>query len=203
MRLSHVLAAALLLAPSIVLAGDHGIRVSVVNLPTSTDYDYEAADGSRYKGTVDADSGQRLAIMYTWLARPQSAVSFTFGAGLDLGSIKYKGADETQTGLRGEAGASFRVTDALRIDTLASLALGTSTIESNSDSSVSIDGTYAEFGVLVRPVYRFGSGLNLSAELGYMANAAYFEYDQSIGGGNETDTLSGVTVGLGLGYEFR
>lgn len=196
------LGALLVLAlPLAAVAGEHGVRLSYVTLPTDIDLEVRADTGETMQAEAEAHHGQRLGLMYTWLAHPEQPVSLTLGIGLDMATVRLDVADEKLTGLRGEAGASFRVTPALRVDTTVVLAGGSARIVYDPDpvSTPDDEGHYLEYGLVVRPTYRFDCGFSLGLEAGYATTVSTYDIE----GGTGELTRTGFNGGLTAGYSFR
>lgn len=180
--------------PLSATAGDHGLRVSVAATPTNLSH-----SGSSVTGTGDADSARRVSLMYTFLARPARPASFFLSTGVDFSTTEYALGTEEQRGARFEAGASFRLTDQARMELTAGIGAGSTTMKSDADSS-SEDGTYLDFGIMLRPVYQFESGVSVAGEVGYTRNVSVYDY----GLGDDGDWVRrGITAGVAVGYTFR
>lgn len=176
-------------------AGIHSIRAGVATLPTS--FDSEVDDGYGYNDEYSGsdDSASRTTIMYQYLANNTRTAAFVINAGLDFVTFKYSGGKEDQVGIRVEPGVAFNINQNFRIETVGSVAFGTADDNGNADT-----GGWAEFGVLVRPVYAFGSGVTLTGQLGLISHATVYEYEENT---TVTITRKGVTAGVGIGFQFR
>ena len=189
---------ALLLAAGIPVAhaGIHSINVSLNTLPTSYDSEVETSGGYVTEYSGDYDSARRVSIMYQYLANDTKTAAFVIGAGVDFINNDYDGGSESQVGVRAEPGVAFNFSNNFRLETVGSIAVGTSDYDSNEGDA----GGWAEFGVLVRPVYVFDSGIKLQGQLGLLARATVYEYDDDT---TETITSKGLSAGINLGFQFR
>lgn len=176
-------------------AGIHSIRVGVAMLPTSYDVEYEDGYGYSHEFSGSDDSATRTTIMYQYLTNNTRTAAFVINAGLDLASFDYGSGKEDQVGLRIEPGVAFNINQNFRIETVGSFAFGTS-----DDNGGNEEGGWAELGVLVRPAYAFDSGITLTGQLGVLAHATVYDYEDS---STTTISRSGVTAGVGIGFQFR
>lgn len=174
---------------------ENGIWIALQSLPLAFEIDNDRGPDI----DDDFDSAGRLVVGYR--GRTPGRTAFTIAGGLAFSGEDFDDIEIGGFGVVAEPGVSWRFHERFDLDLLGRVGLGVATIEDTA-SGIDEDGGYLEFGVLVRPRYRFHSGVDLFADLGLLGRGQAFTIDD---GGDEYDlTVSsgGVTLGFGVGYRF-
>lgn len=117
-------------------------------------------------------------------------MAFILGVGLDVIAVDYGPTSETLYGFRIEPGVAVRVSDRFRIEGMVAFAIGSSS------------AIWGQELAMVRPVYRFGSGLSVHAQFGYTYMGTLFS-DVDVNDEISATSRKGTFFGAGLAYRFR
>ncbi|MFW5829439.1 MAG: hypothetical protein ACOCXA_04180 [Planctomycetota bacterium] len=174
---------------------DHGLWLGFQSLPT--EFESEVSGDFSGSNEDDLDSAGRLAL--GWRGRAPGQTAFVVSAGLAFTVEEYEDTDVTGTGLVVEPGVSWHFNGGFELDLVGVFGAGVSTLDSGSFEE---DGTYGEFGVMIRPAYQHPEGFRIYADLGYMSRSQEWEIEESGISFDQTLDTSGFAGGLGIGFMF-
>lgn len=185
-----------------------GVRLAIVGLPTSGDWETSASSGgNNITGDLEVSSAIRVAASFDFYIPKTSVVGFHLGVGPTYSTFesKDKGASSSWKskslayGVLAEPGVSINAGNGFRIEAGIPFGFGAGTTEWNDSGRTSSEPAfYLEAGIMVRPTYMFVFGLEVFAQVGYMV----LTETSSHNGWDNTSNLKGVTWGLGGGYRF-
>lgn len=197
----HLAPALLLVSPFALAASDveHRIRFGFDSLPTEADAEIGVSSGAlggSATGEVEFERSGRMTLAYS--ARIGGQAALVVGGGIALAGSEfadYEG-EISEAGVLGEIGLGVRLAPWFDLEAVVPLGFGGARLEAGGEEA---DGSYAEAGLLLRPVFTIGERLQAWAHVGVEARRLRFEDDDD--GYDLTLDLEqdGVVAGLGLG----